>query len=283
MYNKNITTPKFSSGVFGYVVYVKKGIFVYREKNNEKTIVMKRIVFLLVAVMCSLMAAGQENPTGLAAQQKQLPVNPTITFLGVPVDGTKSDVINALTSRGFAYDLDEEGMLGEFEGENVFLHISENKAGKVYQIMVYFHTKESAKENIEVYNKLVNRFNADSTNYWSFYEEELIPENVNLDSLIKEEEGEIWAEYLLTQQLDTAAYLQNTFAALLSKFTPEQIKNPTEEQRSEMVAIMQQEISKLHSGRVFIGLFKDEEEKGKYNVILYIYNQKNEDPEEESN
>lgn len=246
-----------------------------------KTIVMKKAVFLLVAVMCSLMAAGQENPTGLAAQQKQAPVNPTITFLGVPVDGTKSDIINALTSKGFAYDMDEDGMFGEFEGEGAFVHISENKAGKVYQLMIYFHTKESAKENIEVYNKLVTRYNADSTAYWSFYEEELLPENANLDSLLNIDDN-IWAEYLLSQQVDTAAYLENVFAVMLSKYTPEQIKNPTEEQRMQTVSIMQQEIAKLHSGRALIALFKDDDEAGKYCVCLYVYNKKNEDPDEES-
>lgn len=233
---------------------------------------MKKVVFLMVAVLCSLIAAGQEK--------KSLPVDPTISFFGVPVDGTKSDFINALTSKGFAYDIDEEGMFGEFEGESAFVHISENKAGKIYQIMVYFHTKESGKECIEVYNKVVNRFNADSTNYWSFYEEELISENVNLDSLLKENDGEMWAEYLLTQEIDTVAYLQNTFAALLSKFTEEQLKNPTEEQRQETISIMQQEVSKLHNGRAFLALLKDPDEEGKYCVILYIYNQKNEDPDE---
>lgn len=238
-----------------------------------KTIVMKRFIFLIVAVLCPLLAAGQ---------QKQLPVNPTITFLGVPVDGTKSDIINALTSKGFAYDMDEDGMFGEFMGESAFVHLSENKAGKVCRLMVYFHTKESAKENIEVYNKLINRFNADSTTYWSFYEEELLAENANLDSLLNIGEN-IWADYLLSQQIDTAAYLKNVFATMLSKYTPEQIKNPTEEQRLETVAIMQTEVSKLHNGRVFIILFKDEDEGGKFCVCIYFYNQKNEDPEEESN
>lgn len=61
--------------------------------------------------------------------------NDVTTFLGIPVDGTKSDMIQKLKAKGFIYDAKLDMLKGEFNGRNSELHIVTNK-NKVYRIMV---------------------------------------------------------------------------------------------------------------------------------------------------
>ena len=58
-----------------------------------------------------------------------------IRFLGIPVDGTEKDMITALESKGFKYNITEECLYGEFNGEDVEIHIVTNK-NRVWRIYV---------------------------------------------------------------------------------------------------------------------------------------------------
>lgn len=58
-----------------------------------------------------------------------------IQFLGIPVDGTEKDMITALESKGFKYNIIEECLYGEFNGEDVEIHIVTNK-NRVWRIYV---------------------------------------------------------------------------------------------------------------------------------------------------
>ena len=54
------------------------------------------------------------------------------TFLGIPIDGFKPDMITKLKSKGFS---GQDILTGEFNGTNVNLHIVTNN-NKVYRIML---------------------------------------------------------------------------------------------------------------------------------------------------
>ncbi len=62
-------------------------------------------------------------------------------FLGIPVDGTKSEMIKKLETKGFILNSDakkywgEDVLEGEFNGSDVYVHIVTNN-NKVYRIMV---------------------------------------------------------------------------------------------------------------------------------------------------
>ncbi len=56
-------------------------------------------------------------------------------FLGIPVDGTKSAMIQKLKAKGFTYNQRRDCLEGEFNGRTVYLHVVTNN-NKVYRIMV---------------------------------------------------------------------------------------------------------------------------------------------------
>ncbi len=57
------------------------------------------------------------------------------TFLGIPVDGTKNEMIQKLKNKGFTYDAKYDRLEGEFNGQKVNIYIVTNN-NKVYRIMV---------------------------------------------------------------------------------------------------------------------------------------------------
>ena len=62
--------------------------------------------------------------------------NDVTTFLGIPVDGTKAEMIAKLKAKGFtSSSYDKDILEGEFNGQDVNLYIGTNN-NKVYRIMV---------------------------------------------------------------------------------------------------------------------------------------------------
>ena len=84
---------------------------------------MKRFVLLvwLYATLC----------VGAFAQHE------VTKFLGIPVDGSKSEMIRKLKDKGFkTSSVNKEMLEGEFNGKDVWLTVVENK-DKVYRIAVF--------------------------------------------------------------------------------------------------------------------------------------------------
>ncbi len=78
-------------------------------------------------------------------------------FLGIPVDGTKSEMISKLKDKGFV-DVGAEGLLtGEFNGEKVYVSIVTNR-GKVCRIGIAdISTRNEAEIKIR-FNNLCCQF-----------------------------------------------------------------------------------------------------------------------------
>ena len=84
---------------------------------------MKKILTLAVVLMTTI---------ALFAQEKK----DVTKFLGIPVDGYKSEMISKLKAKGFtSTSYDKNVLEGEFNGYQVNLHIVTNN-NKVYRIMV---------------------------------------------------------------------------------------------------------------------------------------------------
>ncbi|MBR4590840.1 MAG: hypothetical protein IKO36_09320 [Bacteroidaceae bacterium] len=88
-------------------------------------------------------------------------VSAQVSFMGIPVDGTKYDVEKALERKGFNYC--DEGMEGKIDGKPVFVAVFVNDAGKVYRIAVAnmspIRNQNVAKER---YNALADMFANDN-------------------------------------------------------------------------------------------------------------------------
>lgn len=87
--------------------------------------------------------------------------NDVTQFLGIQIDGTKSEMIYKLKSKGFNIDSQSEfdnGLIGEFNGKEVRIFIVTNK-NKVWRIMVS-DASLSDEASIKIrFNNLIRQFN----------------------------------------------------------------------------------------------------------------------------
>lgn len=104
---------------------------------------MKKLLFLTVSFLLSIAAWAQKDVT---------------RFLGIPVDGTKSEMIRKLKEKGFSSNPYQGDFLtGEFNGRNVNIYIGTNN-NKVYRIMVADNDMVDER-NIQIrFNDLCRQF-----------------------------------------------------------------------------------------------------------------------------
>jgi len=81
---------------------------------------MKKILSVAFLLMLSVALYAQKEVT---------------KFLGIPVDGSKSSMIQKLKNKGFVYDPSADYLKGEFNGQQVDVYVVTNN-NKVYRIMV---------------------------------------------------------------------------------------------------------------------------------------------------
>ena len=58
-----------------------------------------------------------------------------IKFLGIPVDGSKAEMIEKIKAKGFEYDSASDALMGEFNGSQVIIGVVTNN-NKVYRVAV---------------------------------------------------------------------------------------------------------------------------------------------------
>lgn len=78
-------------------------------------------------------------------------------FLGIPVDGTKSAMIQKLKEKGFTYNSALDYLEGEFNGQNVYILVVTNN-NKVYRIMVQDATASNEGDIKIRFNNLCYQF-----------------------------------------------------------------------------------------------------------------------------
>ena len=105
--------------------------------------------------------------------------NEVTRFLGIPVDGYKSEMIQKLKGKGFKYNSTKDCLEGEFNGYEVEISVVTNN-NKVYRIALL--DKYSLNESdIRIrFNNLCDQFENNSK-YISSSEQE-IPDNENIST-----------------------------------------------------------------------------------------------------
>lgn len=98
---------------------------------------MKKFISLFVELLLSLSMFAQSDVT---------------KFLGIPVDGTKQEMIEKLEAKGFVKTRTDGVLAGEFNGKSVLVSILTNN-DKVWRIMVVDRSSTSSDREIK------NRFN----------------------------------------------------------------------------------------------------------------------------
>ena len=101
---------------------------------------MKRFLITFLFVLMTITAIAQESNT--------------IKFLGIPVDGTKKEMISKLQAKGYEYDASLDVLFGEFNGTNVGILV-QTVNNRVWRIGIGDADMNSDEANIKIrYNRL---------------------------------------------------------------------------------------------------------------------------------
>ena len=114
----------------------------YGAGEQKYSLKMKRLLTFAFLLFFSAVCFAQNNVT---------------QFLGIPIDGTKSAMIQKLKAKGFTYDAAKDVLEGEFNGQQVLVSVvTENN--KVYRICL-FDKNEISESQIRIrFNKLCHQF-----------------------------------------------------------------------------------------------------------------------------
>ena len=128
---------------------------------NYKT--MRKLAFTLLMLLT----------LSLSAQDKDV-----VRFMGIPVDGTKSEMIAQLKKKGFTYNREYDWLEGRFNGEQVEVVVHTNN-DVVDRIMVVTANPVSETDIKIKFNNLVRQFE-NNEKYYSASDDQLIGDDVDI-------------------------------------------------------------------------------------------------------
>lgn len=214
---------------------------------------MKRIIFSLMIVMMAFTATAQNDVT---------------KFLGIPVDGTKAEMIRKLKAKGFTSSpYDRDVLTGEFNGYDVEIHVVTNN-NKVYRIMVVDanYTDETA---IRIrFNRLCQQF-IENKKYISPDEEYMISNTEDISYEINVHNKRYQAVFYQKPE----SYYNDITALYSTKYTQEQIENPTDEIQNDLIRMLSDYIEQTVIN--YSVWFMIDQNYGKYGILMYYDNEYN--------
>ena len=154
---------------------------------------MKKIILLTAMTIISLMVIAQNNDS---FTEEEMTTRDVTTFLGIPVDGRKDDVILELIMKGFAPKSTGDGMeflQGQFNGQEVMILVVAYQK-KVFRVYLQEKNTQSAGDIKMHYNNLVRQFENDQ-NYIKPDKDQTIPEDVNISDEMNGKERVFFAEF----------------------------------------------------------------------------------------
>ena len=221
---------------------------------------MKKIIVLEFAMMLAAVCSAQD----------------VTKFLGIPVDGTKSAMIQKLKEKGFTYNARLDCLEGEFNGREVTLSVVTNN-NKVYRIMVMDAYGVSETDIKIRFNTLCGQFEKNER-YKSFEDNQMISENDDISYEMNVHNKVYEAIYFQTDNYD----LDNELVMFAKEMVSEQEfseLSDSEKNNLKMIIVNDylDEFKQYCKGRVFskIVWYKIMENYGKYYICLYYDNENN--------
>ena len=104
---------------------------------------MKKILLLFVVFLFSAVSGYAQSEA--------------TRFLGIPIDGTKSEMIKQLEKKGYIYKPAYDWLEGEFNGTDVYISVVTNN-NKVYRICVFDQNYRSETDIKIRFNRLCYQF-----------------------------------------------------------------------------------------------------------------------------
>lgn len=173
---------------------------------------MKAILISLIMAVSAIAMHAQDEVT---------------KFLGIPVDGTKTEMIEKLKKKGFTVVKDNI-LTGEFNGRDVDLFVGTNN-NKVYRIMVSDANFTSEAEIKIRFNNLVHQFENNSK-YASCATDQMIPESEDISYEMTVHNKRYQATFC--QPGD--ALKAKLWKIIEDKYTPEQLANLSDELKADL-------------------------------------------------
>ena len=219
---------------------------------------MRRILVIAVTILYVVACFAQNDVT---------------KFLGFPVDGTRSEMINNLKSKGFRLS-NEQGtdvLKGRFNGNDVNVYIS-TENGKVSRLAVCDDNTINETDIKIRFNRLCSQFK-DNGKYISL-DDYRIPddEDISYEMTVRKKRYEA-----IFYQLPEGEAMEQLQARILKevqrKYTPEQLESHADEMRNEIIALsLDLMINSLKNKPVW---FVIEEYYGKYYIAMFYDNEYN--------
>lgn len=217
---------------------------------------MKRLILAAMMILFATTANAQKDVT---------------KFLGIPVDGTKAEMIQKLKAKGFtssAYD--SEILQGEFNGEDVNIHIVTDN-NRVYRIMVSDRDTKN-ETNIRIrFNNLCYQFEH-KYNYIFFTEDQSIPQEEDISYEMSIKNKRYQAAYYQNPIMDSTMRTKMILDLLSSKYnyTVEQVATLTVEEQTKLLSDLTYDIVSKKSVWFMIS-----ERYGEYYILMYYDNEYN--------
>ncbi len=222
---------------------------------------MKRFITISLAIMIAFAASAQRNVT---------------KFLGIPIDGTKSAMIQKLKAKGFTYDATNDVLSGEFNGRDVNLHVVTNN-NKVYRIMVVDAVGSSEGEIKIRFNTLCRQFEKNGKYVpQNFSGEYTIGEDVDLSYEIGVNEKRFEAAYYQFTEADqdTTGLTEWALDKITEKYGIEKWQSMSEEeaQQAQLMLGVEYLMEKIAHKSVWFMISKS---WGVYRINMYYDNELN--------
>lgn len=194
-------------------------------------------------------------------------------FLGIPIDGSKSAMIQKLKAKGFKANSYREDVLeGEFNGMDVNVHIGTN-GDKVCRIMVCDANPVDERSIKIRFNNLCRQFKK-NPKYMSM-DDYIIPDDEDISYAITVNNKRYEAIFYQrpVELSDTTLIQEKIIPILTEKYTPEQLANPTEEIKSEMMKKALEYMIELYTNKPVWFMISDL--YGKYYITMFYDNEYN--------
>lgn len=184
---------------------------------------MKKILLFCIMAIAAISMSAQNDVT---------------TFLDIPVDGSKSEMKQKLVSKGFVPKKvgENEFLEGEFNGTKVHVFIVTNN-NKVYRIMLCDVITQNEADIKIRFNRLVNQFE-NNKRYTSIGNYTLSDdEKISYEMAVHQKNYDAsFCQVPDVEKIDTLALQEELRNELLSKYTEDELKNPSEEKSKEIQA-----------------------------------------------
>lgn len=198
--------------------------------------------------------------------------NDVTRFLGIPVDGSKYEMIQKLKAKGFqSTPSDKDVLTGEFNGTNVNIYVVTTN-NRVSRIMVCdANSIDEASIKIR-FNKLCRQFENNK---------KYISASLSSSDYTLSEDEDISYEMTVHKKRYEAAYYQKPMVAdsviirsfLLSKYSNEQLANITEELQEEMMKECFEHMLDRYSKKLV--WFMISQDYGRYSITMFYDNEYN--------